>query len=148
MGGVYLSGDLQSGTNSWVWGNAETGTHLSRRQKHGRPKQMSQDHDALSPTQTQSQSQSPIWDSELSAEEQQDWGGWQTIDRGARYLQSLQEKRMHSQPIAHHGDRPPPSILPRMPGMEEQQSLPSTSLPISAPPIASGPVLAPISPSS
>lgn len=142
---VYLSGDLQASTNSWVWGNAETGTHLSRRQKHGRPKQLSQDQDHVSPV----NSHSPSWDSVLSEEEQQDWGGWETIDRGGRYLQSLQEKRVASLPFMHHSERPPVSILPRMPGMDEQHAVPLVSLPpATAPSVATSSVLAPISPSS
>ncbi|RMZ75415.1 hypothetical protein DV738_g5505, partial [Chaetothyriales sp. CBS 135597] len=75
---AYLSGDLQATTNSWVWGNAETGTHLSRRQKHGRPKHGSQDSNHSSPAPTQT----PVWDSMLSDEEQQDWGGWDHLERG------------------------------------------------------------------
>ena len=91
---VYLSGDLQASTNSWVWGSAETGTHLSRRQKHGRPKAMSHDSDQTSPT----SAQSPSWDSMLSQEEQQDWGDWQGITRAARYLTQIQEKRLRQPP--------------------------------------------------
>jgi hypothetical protein len=142
---AYLSGDLQASTNSWVWGNAETGTHLSRRQKHGRPKQLSQDSDHTSPI----QSHSPSWDSALSEEEQQDWGGWDTIDRGARFLQNLQEKRLAVQPTPFQSERAPVSILPRMPGMEDKSMLPSVILPpATAPSLTPGPVLAPISPSS
>jgi hypothetical protein len=115
---AYLSGDLQAGTNSWIWGNVETGTHLSRRQKHGRPKQASQDHDAKSLGLTQA----PSWDSVLSPEEQQDWGGWQTVERGARYLQSLQEKRMEGQAPAppYVTAERPVSILPRIGSMDSQ----------------------------
>lgn len=141
---VYLSGDLQASTNSWVWGNAETGTHLSRRQKHGRPKQPSQDQDHVSPV----QSHSPSWDSELTEDEQQDWGGWQTVDRGARYLQSLQDRRMNSHAMGQHGERGTTSMLPRMAGLEEQQTLPPVCVPASAPSVVPGMVLAPISPSS
>ena len=103
---VYLSGDLQASTNSWVWGSAETGTHLSRRQKHGRPKAMSHDSDQTSPT----SAQSPSWDSMLSQEEQQDWGDWQGITRAARYLTQIQEKRLR-QPLAQ--PERPVLILPR-----------------------------------
>lgn len=103
---VYLSGDLQASTNSWVWGNAETGTHLSRRQKHGRPKAVSQDSDSISPVSAQSSS----WDSMLSEDEQHNWGGWQNLERAARYLAQLQAKRMHHSPPQQEG---PVSILPR-----------------------------------
>jgi len=85
---VYLSGDLQAGTNSWVWGNTETGTHLSRRQKHGRPRQS--DHEYETPA--TAIAQTGPWDSVLSEEELRDWGGWQQLERSARYLQQLQEK--------------------------------------------------------
>jgi hypothetical protein len=88
---VYLSGDLQASTNSWVWGNAETGTHLSRRQKHGRPKAVSHDNDNVSPV----AAQSPSWGSVLSQQEQHDWGGWPHLERTARHLAQLQEKRLH-----------------------------------------------------
>jgi hypothetical protein len=113
---VYLSADLQSSTNSWVWGNAETGTHLSRRQKHGRPKQIAQENEYTSPV----SAPSPSWDSMLSQEEQQDWGGWPTLERAVRYLAQLQERRMdqhqhqyqHQQPGQALYERPV-SILPR-----------------------------------
>ena len=105
---VYLSGDLQASTNSWVWGNAETGTHLSRRQKHGRPKQISRDSDSLSPVPVQS----PSWPSTLSSEEQQDWGGWQQVDGAARYLQQLQEKRRRQQQMLPQ--ERPVGLLPRL----------------------------------
>jgi hypothetical protein len=88
---VYLSADLQASTNSWVWGNAETGTHLSRRQKHGRPKAVSNDSDPhVSPT----AGQSPSWDSVLSQEEQYDWGGWHHLESTARHLAQLQAHRL------------------------------------------------------
>jgi hypothetical protein len=86
---VWLSGDLQATTNSWVWGNAETGTHLSRRQKHGRPRHVSIEQDSRDT----GRGHSPSWDSMLSEEEQHDWGGWQQIDGSARYLQQLVERR-------------------------------------------------------
>ena len=126
---VYLSGDLQASTNSWVWGNAETGTHLSRRQKHGRPKAVSQDSDHISPV----SAQSPSWDSMLSQEEQHDWGGWQNLERTARYLVQLQEKRLQQQVPQYER---PVSILPRnlsSSGVSQDQR---------------GPSLAPISPKS
>ena len=114
---VYLSGDLQASTNSWVWGNAETGTHLSRRQKHGRPKQVSRDSDSLSPV----PAQSPAWPSTLSPAEQQDWGGWQQVDEAARYLQQLQERRCRQQQLLPQ--ERPVALLPRLgslPGVGEQ----------------------------
>ncbi|RMZ85753.1 hypothetical protein DV737_g479, partial [Chaetothyriales sp. CBS 132003] len=120
---AYLSGDLQATTNSWVWGNAETGTHLSRRQKHGRPKQGSQDSDHSSPAPTQP----PSRDSMLSEEEQQDWGGWENLERGARFLQEIQQRRL--QQHIHQQERVV-SILPRVgappveavPGMGREQA--------------------------
>ena len=130
---VYLSGDLQASTNSWVWGNAETGTHLSRRQKHGRPKQPSQDGEQASPVSTQS----PSWDSMLSQEEQHDWGDWDRLERCARYLQQLQQRRLQQQLHQHEKHV---SILPRVstqssgPTGQAQEQL--------------GPTLAPISPST
>lgn len=128
---VYLSGDLQAGTNSWVWGNAETGTHLSRRQKHGRLKTS---HDKASASAETRQPSS--WDSVLSPQEQQDWGGWHTIEQGARYLRSLQERHMQASQNYPH-DRPVTN-LPRIATSEEKMPHPSQG----------GPNLAPISPSS
>lgn len=118
---AYLSGDLQASTNSWVWGNAETGTHLSRRQKHGRPKAVSQDSDPhISPT----AAQSPSWDSMLSQQEQHDWGGWHNLDQAARHLAQLQEHRLqqHERPI---------TLLPRNPSGTGLESGRPTSTPIS-----------------
>ena len=89
---VYLSADLQASTNSWVWGNAETGTHLSRRQKHGRPKNTQNEPEA----QDTSGAKSPAWDNMLSEEEQHDWGGWLHIEQSARYLQQLTERQHYS----------------------------------------------------
>ncbi|KIV86934.1 hypothetical protein PV11_02510 [Exophiala sideris] len=91
---AYLTADLQSSTNSWVWGNAETGTHLSRRQKHGRPKHLNSENE---PQSTPS-AQSPSWDNFLSEEEQHDWGGWSHVEQAARYLQRLWENRQHRAP--------------------------------------------------
>ena len=115
---VYLSADLQASTNSWVWGNAETGTHLSRRQKHGRPRHANQEQDP----QSTSGAQSPSWDNMLSEEEQHDWGGWQHIENSARYMQQLFESRQqlrHDQsqpgyhrPILAKGQTSGPIILP------------------------------------
>lgn len=102
---VYLSADLQASTNSWVWGNAETGTHLSRRQKHGRPKHTLPEHDP----QSTPGAQSPSWDNMLSEEEQHDWGGWQQIEHSARYLQQMNESQPH-----HHHDQIQP-VLTRPP---------------------------------
>jgi hypothetical protein len=130
---VYLSGDLQSTTNSWVWGNAETGTHLSRRQKHGRIKS-SQEKSLL----TMDPLPSSSWDSTLSPAEQQDWGGWQVVEQGARYLRSLQERQTLTAQAYPH-DRPV-TILPRIMTSEEPTLVPSQA--------ASGSNLAPISPSS
>lgn len=83
---VLLSGDLQAGTNSWVWGNAETGTFLSRRQKHSRSSQ-------ASPDTTRSLSSSPretSWDTHLTDEEMRQWGGWQRVYEQAQWLEETQ----------------------------------------------------------
>ena len=129
---VYLSGDLQASTGSWVWGNAETGTHLSRRQKHGRLKSAQEQGTSMASESYQSSS----WDSVLSAHEQQDWGGWQTVEQGARYLRSLQEKRL--QMVQNYPHDRPVSILPRITTSDEQSLRPPQT----------GTSLPPISPSS
>ena len=95
---VYLSADLQASTNSWVWGNAETGTHLSRRQKHGRPKNTQNEQES----QGQSGTKSPSWDNMLSDEEQHDWGSWQQIELSARYLQQLSERQRYTHNQMQH----------------------------------------------
>ncbi|KIW18326.1 hypothetical protein PV08_02614 [Exophiala spinifera] len=108
---VYLSADLQASTNSWVWGNAETGTHLSRRQKHGRPKNLNTENEQFPPRPVSS----PSWDSFLSEEEQRDWGGWQHIENSAKYFQRLcetRQQRMHDQDPSPH---PHPRTLPPLP---------------------------------
>lgn len=116
---VYLSADLQASTNSWVWGHAETGTHLSRRQKHGRPKHTANAID----TQTSSATHSPAWDNVLSEEEQHDWGGWQHLEQSTRYLQRLRESRQQqhsheqnqpgfSRPSLPAGPTPGPTLAP------------------------------------
>lgn len=75
---VLLSADLQAGTNSWVWGNTETGTLLSRRQRHSR----------LVPDSSSSSSPSPqiSLDSNVSKQEIEQWGGWQSVHEAARRL--------------------------------------------------------------
>lgn len=130
---VYLSADLQASTNSWVWGNAETGTHLSRRQKHGRPKHTLQETDG----QTSSNIQSPSWDNMLSEEEQHDWGGWQHIEHSARYMQQLDEPRQQQQrpqeQIQSDPSRPPPAVAsphspgPTLPPIDTSRQAPDTN---------------------
>ncbi|KAJ4508022.1 hypothetical protein HRR80_006066 [Exophiala dermatitidis] len=120
---VYLSADLQASTNSWVWGHAETGTHLSRRQKHGRSKHPPYAND----TQSVSAAQSPTWDNILSEEEQHDWGGWQRLESSARYLQRLRDSRRHHQQCTR------------------EPSLPDFPRPASSTSHVPGPTLAPIS---
>jgi len=138
---VYLSGDLQGSTNSWVWGNTETGTHLSRRQKHGRPKHAAslQEHEAHP---SGSGPQSPSWDSMLSEEEQHDWGGWQQIERSAQYLQQLQEKQRHQPPLPHNHQPQPGGEFPSRPPIPYALSVPPQQPQHPQP----GPTLAPISP--
>lgn len=82
---VYVSGDLQASTNSWAWGNAETGTLLSRRQKHGKPRHTQGTELGQSP----SDAISSTWANSLEPEEQQDWGGWDLVGKSARHLQQL-----------------------------------------------------------
>ena len=118
---VYLSGDLQASTNSWVWGNAETGTHLSRRQKHGRPRNTQNEQDRPGT----SGIKSPSWDNMLSEEEQQDWGGWRHIESSARHLQQL-------------------SSTPRYSHNDIQQSTSARSIPNNTTSGTSGLTLAPI----
>lgn len=120
---VYLSADLQASTNSWVWGNAETGTHLSRRQKHGRSKNTQVEDGSHGTPGTKS----PSWDNMLSEEEKHDWGGWKHIEHSVRYLQQLTDRPHYLQ--QNHIQLP----LSRSP-------LPNGSVPGGV----SGPTLAPI----
>jgi len=92
---VLLSGDLQAGTNSWVWGNSETGTLLSRRQKHSRTTQAMQGTgEELEPFQRDMST-----DSLMSDEGMQQWEGWQGIYQAARWLEQ-QQQHMSSRPSA------------------------------------------------
>lgn len=79
---VLLSGDLQGGTSGWVWGNSESGTLLSRRQKHSRSTQASQAGAQRSDTTDVS------WDTSLSHEEMREWSGWQKIAEAAKWLEN------------------------------------------------------------
>jgi hypothetical protein len=129
---VYLSADLQASTNSWVWGSAETGTHLSRRQKHGRPRNTtSEQHEAQG---SSGPAKSPSWDNMLSEEEKHDWGGWQHVENSARYLQQLTDRQQypHNQNQIQQQQHQLPSRSPLQPNG-----------PAPAPGI-SGPTLAPI----
>lgn len=114
---VYVSADLQASTNSWVWGNAETGTHLSRRQKHGRPRNLHTENEHF----PGNAASAPSWDGLLSEEEQHDWGGWQHVENSARYLQRLCDSRQHRMHDQH------PSPYPRQPGSNEHN--PGLTLP-------------------
>lgn len=81
---VLLSGDLQSGTSGWVWGNMESGTLLSRRQKHSRSVQPS-------PAVVQEAHSVPVsWDATRPHEALQPWRGWQKIAEAARWLENVQ----------------------------------------------------------
>lgn len=85
---ALLSADLQAGTTAWVWGNVETGTLLSRRQKHGRPRLINQESDATS----SAEALSARWEANLTEEEQSKWGGWQRVEQAAYQLQQLQQQ--------------------------------------------------------
>jgi len=96
---VFLSGDLQGGTNSWVWNNTETGTLLSRRQKHSRAKHDDSRKEVLT------QQHGTSWNAKLSAEEIQQWGGWGTVYEAARHLEQLQGyKQNRHEPTAQRTD--------------------------------------------
>jgi hypothetical protein len=119
---VYLSGDLQSTNNSWAWGSAETGTHLSRRQKHGRTKLSPSEQSLWSDTDS---SHVTLWDNRLSSQEEQDWGGWQTVEQGARYLHALQERRQWHGSTSTMSDGVPSEPTP--PSLLQQTSFDPTS---------------------
>lgn len=90
---VLLSGDLQAGTNSWVWGDLETGTHLSRRQKHNK---------SMAPISGSSaQSETSSWNSHLSPEEKRQWGGWQKVYEAAIWLEEAQESALNMRMNTH-----------------------------------------------
>lgn len=82
---VLLSGDLQAGTSSWVWGNTETGTLLSRRQKHSRTAPTARE--LNDPSQSLPQI---TWSSSLTDEELRGWGGWQRLHEATQWLESFQ----------------------------------------------------------
>lgn len=88
---VLLSGDLQSGTSSWVWGNIESGTLLSRRQKHSRSTQPP-------PSATQQNKSNLVsWDASEPQEVMSQWRGWQKIVEAARWLENA-HRESRSQP--------------------------------------------------
>lgn len=82
---VLLSGDLQAGTSSWVWGTTETGTLLSRRQKHSRAASTPREMTEPSPTPLQI-----TWDALLTDEDRKEWGGWQKLYEAAQWLEEFQ----------------------------------------------------------
>ncbi|KAK5938866.1 hypothetical protein PMZ80_009058 [Knufia obscura] len=84
---VLLSGDLEAGTNSWVWGSSETGTLLSRRQKHSRMAQGTQE--VAQPARPSLRDMST--DSLASDEGMHQWGGWQRIHQAAQWLEEVQQ---------------------------------------------------------
>lgn len=92
---VFLSGDLQSGANSWIWGNSETGTLLSRRQKHGRPRQsISRDGN------TGATSEQISWSSDLAEDELASWAGWDAVEQLAgRIRQYLPDASANPQQV-------------------------------------------------
>lgn len=79
---VLLSGDLQGGTSGWVWGNMESGTLLSRRQKHSRSPQ------ASNHASQQADNTPTTWRAPRAHEESQQWRGWQKIVEAARWLEN------------------------------------------------------------
>lgn len=109
---VYLSADIQASPNSWAWGNAETGTLLSRRQKHGRPRNTTVDSEQYEPP-----DRKMAWRSQLSEEEQSDWGGWERVERAVQYLQHLQE----SIPLPRPPSQPPAPPITRSPESDDSQ---------------------------
>jgi len=99
---VLLSGDLQGGTNSWIWGNSETGTLLSRRQKHSRTPQATQGTgERVEPFHRDMST-----DSLMSDEGMQRWEGWHGIYQAAQWLEEVQrsqhqqQQHMSTQPSA------------------------------------------------
>lgn len=94
---VLLSGDLQAGTNSWIWGKSETGTLLSKRQKHSRTAQFAQE-----VAQSSENSQRDMsTDSLMSDEGMQQWEGWRRIYDAAQWLEEV-----HRNQQQHRLDRP------------------------------------------
>lgn len=85
---VLLSGDLQSSVNGWVWGTEETGTLLSRRQKHSRSSHTSQETEK-----TKNQDSPPSWTTTLPVEEADKWNGWRRVHETAHWLETTQKQR-------------------------------------------------------
>lgn len=91
---VLLSGDLQAGTSSWVWGNAESGTFLSRRQKHSRTVQPAR---GTAPIDIGSASMPS--NSVPSTDDSQQWRGWNRICEAARWLENAQREYTKQQEV-------------------------------------------------
>lgn len=92
---VLLSGDLQAGTNRWVWGNSEIGTLLSRRQKHSRA--MQEIAQLSEPAHRDMPTGSLMFD-----EGMQRWEGWQWIYQTAKWLEEVRRNQQQ-----HRPSRPP-----------------------------------------
>lgn len=86
---VLLSGDLQAGPNGWVWNSKEPTAPLIQRQ--------SSTNQASLKTKPGDYQQSgeplPSWDSPISENERQRWGGWEKVSQAAQYLERLQRAR-------------------------------------------------------
>lgn len=104
---AYLSADLQSGTTAWLWGNVETGTLLSRRQKHGRPR-----YNLEAEAESSTESLAVHWDASLTEEEHAKWGGWQKIDQRAQQLQQIQQQAGTRNASPNRYGHPPLSQTP------------------------------------
>ena len=89
---VLLSGDLQAGTSSWLWGESETGTFLSRRLKHSKGSYISATN-AASATQAD---QSRYWNSTLTQEEMREWVGWSKINEAALWLEEALQNEVQT----------------------------------------------------
>ena len=103
---VLLSGDLQAGTNSWVWGTAETGTLLSRRQKHSRTTQATQAAAQASEVVNRDMST----DSLMSDEGMQRWDGWQRIYQAALWLETFQRGQQQEASVTYPLSTEPPPL--------------------------------------
>jgi len=91
---LLLSGDLQAGTNSWVWDSSESGTSLSSRQKHSRTAQATQEVAHLSGNTQRDIST----DSLMSDKSIQQWEGWQRIYQAAQWLEEEYKGQQQHRP--------------------------------------------------
>lgn len=95
---VLLSGDLQGGSNGWVWNSKEPTAPLIQRQ--GSTNQIPSN--AKYGEYHQQAEAPPSWDNPLSENEKKRWGGWEKVSQAAQFLERLQRPRQQQTTLQFH----------------------------------------------